>query len=569
MRFWPKGSGLLESVYRSEEKLADDFTLLAYSNSSGRREMDLVGTNSARDTIIVLSRDGGREYLEIDRFHVEGQVYTLIPHDFDSDGKVEYLVMSKDGEEGYRCVLYGGKERAGMSLGRSDSMPFIFTYFGDLTPSVFVQKSGETKIFSYTGRGFTSVRPLEQFRPLSKYHSSGFVDISGDGIADLVLVTAQEGREYMEWWRNTDGGFKEEGRMVLPSGAGPLIFADFSGSGAVDIAFLSEEDEETYLNVLYNTRKPFCSKEITKNCLKERMIMTHTGDHGFTTERGHFRKFSIGEMAGGMKAVMATELYAGEHIPLFPNVSDFNGDSYPDILLLLTDGKKTVPAILVNEGGQGFSRSKDLREVDLTSPISASFFDSGSCGKPDLVVNVREGGTNSLRVFRNSGSSSNYHLTLTTTHPKMGRHSYSGTVLGSMYAYSIVEDKRIRMGMHPPQSGFSPLQSPVVTIGLGNTNVFVTSVYVGIPSIGGPYPSTSVFSGKVVPNSDLVMQPAPGKINMSLYLNLDEYSTLTIPIFGAVLLINILIVFYFTMQEKRQDRRDRKKNRFRVDFDAL
>lgn len=577
MWFWPKSKVLHAESFERGADIVDDFLLLGYTNARGQREMDLVGTDGKRSSLVILSRRQKDSSYEVsERIPVRETVLSVIPYDFDLDGHMDYLVVSEHSGGYYSALYKGGPSPLRIEMGTCDTMPFILSYYGDLKPTLFVQEGGATQIVSLVGGRFVRSPAKEPFGMLAKGHSSGFVDIDGDGIADLVLIVADGGRDYIETWVNGRGGFAPSPRTELPEGAGPVAFADFSGTGSVDIAFISNEPGGSYLNILYNQRPPFCSPRYPKNCLGSGMIMVAGGEFGFTTDKGKefYRRFRIDELFQGCRGVTAMHGAgaAGARLPSFLGVSDFNCDSYPDLLLLTEDlaTGEVTPRILLNREGRDFVPSEDGADLPGTrNCLTASFFDSKNKGKPDVMVNVVEGGAPVLKLFRNKADGSAYHITVTTIQPEMARNVYTGTVLGSTYFYNIAEQKRIRLGMQPPQSGFSPLQSPIVTIGLGNTNVFISSVHTGIPRTRGEYPSKGVFSGKVVPNSDLVMQPKGNKITTNLYLNFDSYGASAIPTLLLFLFMNILVVIYFTVQERKQDRRDRKKNRLRVNFDAL
>ncbi len=100
-------------------------------------------------------------------------------------------------------------------------------------------------------------------------YMNSFVDINGDSVSDLLIVSFHEtlGRPVLEIWINEGGSFSLHKMFVeeLPYGFGRLHFADVNKDGTIDIIFsVCFPDDSCFIRndivVWYNIQKyPICS----------------------------------------------------------------------------------------------------------------------------------------------------------------------------------------------------------------------------------------------------------------------------------------------------------------------
>jgi integrin alpha FG-GAP repeat containing protein 1 len=119
-------------------------------------------------------------------------------------------------------------------------------------------------------------------------HTNAFIDLDGDCLADFV-VRCKNPADTVQIWRNTkDQGFVLHLTLELPSGAGPISFADIGMSllfnridsdGAMDMIF-PVCASECSIHVLYNIQKPYCDTITDKDC--KSMTSLCQGDASFT-----------------------------------------------------------------------------------------------------------------------------------------------------------------------------------------------------------------------------------------------------------------------------------------------
>ena len=123
-------------------------------------------------------------------------------------------------------------------------------------------------------------------------------------------------------------------------------------------------------------------------------------------------------------------------------------------------------------------------------------------------------------------------------------------------AFKWNRPKQARAGTQLPQSAYSPLITPYVLVGLGQTNDYVQDLMVGLPSgqIRG-------FSQAIIPNSRLVVIPFPynqtDKWELRLYLEARQQLYVGLTLLGLLLVLGVVILI-LELRERVQDAREKK-----------
>lgn len=555
--WWQKRiSSIGDSIRFADPVLVEnDFIPLAYANTSGERRVDIVGTTSQRNSVVVLAEESGNGYKVAETIESPISVDYIIPADMKNTGKIDYVVIEK-GEEKYKavCIDENGKI---YPLGMSDTMPFLFSVNNNL-PALFMQINNNSFAAVVDSYSMSAVlKPLENFGALRRNHSSGFVDVNGNGIADLVLDTESAGSRVIEIWENTIEGYILKESIEIDAEYGPLIFGDFEGAGRIDIMFLSNEDGPT-INLLPNKRLPFCTKNIQRMCLNPKDIMKYK-DSGYSEST--IKKYSLKEDFPNGRFSLYTDKG-----PFFPAVLDLNRDTYPDIVALIIEDKEEKIVILSRNGKDSFSAHINKTESIDTSKTASISFVSKEGGISNLLIEkVDKNKIHSVFFSENLSNVKGHYLCLSSV-SEHANGKYSSPIVGATYMCRIVESQRVVIGFYPPQSGYAPMQSPIVTLGLGNTNVFVKSVHTRVPS--AQY-KVGIVTDKIVPNSELLMQVEKGKINSTLHLNIGTYYPIAGPIILMLLILFGATSLYFNLKEKRRARKRSAKGRYMINFDAL
>ncbi|KAI5184918.1 integrin alpha FG-GAP repeat containing protein 1 [Nematocida homosporus] len=542
-------------AFKVPEMVQDNFIALAYANTEGEREVDIVGTNGARNSIVILSKKLGGFVRETE-MPVRSRVDFIIPVDMDNDGAAEFIVVTKE-QSHYQMTLVNG-EGIEQDMGKSDSMPFLVSH-KSLIPAVLVQSGGK----SYLIRGDKGVYRTEipeKLGLLRPGHSSAFVDVNGDGIADLVLDTIDGSERVVEVWLNRETGFEFKERLVLPEAAGPFVLGDFSGRGSADILYLTNTAQGPAVNLLPNARPTYCSSNQQEDCLPATMIMKESEVFGYT--QSSLATYYLGNEIPDSQFVLYNH-----QIPIFPAVLDLNKNTLPDLLVLVhnTQTNHRHPMVLMNRHGKGFHVQPTALQWNYTQQNSDNIsFLAAARGVSDILLGTLD---QSPQIFlaKNESDLFGYHLSISAI-GENAKGKYSSPVIGTTYACKIVETGRVVTGFYPPQSGYAPMQTPVTTLGLGNTNVFVGAVHTRVPHTAYA-PALAV--DKIVPNSELMMQLRNGTIKHVLHLNITAYWAVAVPIILSLMMFFGVIAMYFIYKEKRKTVKNKAKTRYDINFSAL
>ncbi|KAH9387196.1 integrin alpha FG-GAP repeat containing protein 1 [Nematocida major] len=527
--------------------VATDFIPLAYITDSEKRKVEIAGTNTMKHGIFVVSPEKGK-YEVSDRIETSFQVDYLGAIDLLKDGRREYVVFTKT-PSGFdiNIASISGKSRF---IGESECMPFLVSHEG-LNPVLFTQNSGNTYFIDLVKE--KTEASSTNFGILRENHSSGFVDVSGDGIPEIVLDTLQEEGRVIEVWKRDE---KEEYALVntvgIPVEAGPFVFGDFTGSGSVDILFLSNDPPA--INVVPNRRLPYCTHSIRGNCLHKKNMMEETSPYGYAENSTiSYPVHSVSEF-----------ILSNESGPVFPSVLDINSNTYPDVLAVAKeeDDDSPQPRLFLNTNGDGFVPESVFSEI--SGSINRVSFYRQDKGVWNVLASCEENATSSLYMYPNVSDISGYYISIMT---KMQRESTVSPIVGACHACRITETGRVVVGFHPAQSGYASLQSPIVNLGLGSTNVFIGSLQSRVPCRS--YSVGKTFD-KIVPNSELLIEISGNKpIEHSLYLNTSAYWPVAIPIMLTILFVLGITSAYFSVKARKVSKHAVQRTRYNAPFGAL
>lgn len=551
MWLWKKG--VAEEIEFEEENFRMEGVIpLGYIADDKKRSIEIVGTDSERKKIYVLLREEEGFSINTTIDLPSATLDYIVPIDIIVGGEREYIFLSQKEGKGFKIFKISKEDPVETFLGYSDSMPFLVSY-EDLDPSLFIQNEGSTYLYNLNKRIFS--KQTEPFGILQEMHSSGFVDTTGDGISDLVLDTVKNGKRVIEVWVKKEEDFIPGGSFSLPDNSGPIVFGDFTGTGSIDILYLTNSTPT--INIVPNKRPSHCTVEVTNNCLFKNSIMGETPLAGYSVEE------TIEYAIAGVKEFFLYD----ENGPIFPSVLDINRNTYLDVMAIGTvsdEPSKALPIILVNADGEGFN-AKGL-PTSIAGRITTSSFYRGDRSVWDIVVSTQEDGENYIYVLRNKSDIPGYYLSIYT---KLERDTSSHVtpIVGANYACRIAETGRVIVGFYPPQSGYRSMQSPITTLGLGNTTVFISALHSRAPS--DKY-KTGIIQDKIVPNSELLMGiSSKNHIKSSLYLNVNAYWSVAIPIILGILFLLIITTTYFSIKMKTYVKKKPRRTRYDVAFGAL
>lgn len=124
------------------------------------------------------------------------------------------------------------------------------------------------------------------------------------------------------------------------------------------------------------------------------------------------------------------------------------------------------------------------------------------------------------------------------------------------------------------QTAHLSLNLPYSTFGLGRTNNYIDSLFVGDTVVGGREKRIRSFSG-MIPNSQIIIIPySPGLVNtdswqLELYVNPSQYAVWVMLVLILVMVLLAGVVGVLHWFEKREDEREKRQALHSINFDAL
>lgn len=225
-------------------------------------------------------------------------IINVVPADFNKDGRLDVLVMTQATNSDQlkmelwlgRSIQDGAIESKPLQVPPSTlAQPLVVDATGDMEIDLLGLPYNSSSSLQMWRNSFSATNTTAAFEvqrgpflsssdggeepcQLADPHSSAFVDIDGDCLADLFLVCAPSSKgsrqRYQIWIAvkptdKAEGGFSFSRSGQLPLGAGPLSFADMNRDGTTDVVFASCDSKDCYVNVVYNRQMALCDKKVT------------------------------------------------------------------------------------------------------------------------------------------------------------------------------------------------------------------------------------------------------------------------------------------------------------------
>lgn len=210
-------------------------------------------------------------------------------------------------------------------------------------------------------------------------------------IIDLVFVCG--GGESLQIWTNKrDQGFELSQTAQLPSGAGPISFADIDGDGAIDIVFPVCAKNVCSIHVVYNQQMGLCrkSQENLTTCRKAQNLCVADPDFKFDFTKPNtqnYTVFDIDRFLDVNEYILTADARFRGKLPVPIHTGDYNLDGYPDLLVTTTERVLLLQSVLCDEtlcssgattiGRRSFqivtAGVQDLSAI--SNPKQAAFFD--------------------------------------------------------------------------------------------------------------------------------------------------------------------------------------------------
>lgn len=464
---------------------------------------------------------------------------------------------------------------------------------------------------------------------LAEPHSSAQIDLNGDCLADLFLVCegAQTGRLRYQVWvavPNEPLTYELAQTGSLPPGTGPLSFADMNRDGTIDVVFATCERAQCFLHIAYNEQRPLCVKE-------RRGMLTwpnHTAEapglcrdalqlceadpafrlHMDADEPNAWHaRWPLSESTGDAQLLLRDDIGTRD-APVPIRVGDWNLDGYPDLAVLTVPAHarpgQTRVSLLESvacprHGGSAscaVGRADPRQYVRVNGTLldsleyvrSVSLVDLDEDGTLDLVLqslepaSLRSSDARSVTFVQNNVFHDSFFLKTLTLNGACGARCeppdaptyapWGGALGGASYKFAVLDMNGVRRAQQvsqQPQTAYEALHPPTAFFGLGRTNNYVESLFVG--STRRETPGHLVLEG-VIPNSEVVIVPTgpvPALWRRELFLHPADWIPLVTLTLSALLALLGAVVFMLDLNEKREDERERQRAVHAINFDAL
>lgn len=554
--------------FKDAETITDDLILLTYGDTNNDVKDDLIGIGANKKDIFSVSFEKNQHTRTLLYKHTDS-IMQIIPFCSSNSAKLSYLFTSKVNDTYHIYCKFATKEKADF-IGEFTRLPMLFSY-DNWNHYFLLQNENETIFLEILEESV--VKHIFNLPKLHIHHSSAFIDIDGDLKPELVLVTEENDKKFVTIiTKIKKDTIKVIQKFEIPNETGPLIFADFNVSGANDIAFVSKENDEYFLNILFNQRTPFQNKVKDKQKLKyddhsKNKNLPYSLDS--KNSKCHYKKnlkdFNIVE-----PIMNADDVVSNVATGIF--LTDIKLNSYQDIILMVknNDGKTTFMMLenRIRKESEEFFRPYDANLSDINDVISVSFADIKGDGVGGLVVNRKKDFGYKIEFYQNNAANGSYKVKALTISPQSKRGNRIRYLSGVSYKYYVEEANIVRIGSQIPQTSFLHLQTPSVLLGLGTLNYLVDKFY-----LGGPYSSKYneiyCLRTKILPNSTIILKPTESGVFVELFLTFPQYVTMIIVVFILVLCVNLLVVFISFRKEKLKEKMSSRKESHLFNFAAL
>ncbi|CAK9786351.1 hypothetical protein CC85DRAFT_284969 [Cutaneotrichosporon oleaginosum] len=640
----------------------DSGRVVAIGDVDGDQNSDLFVLSKDRKTIHVMvwKRDSFM-YEERDKLVFEHEITNVTPADFNGDGRMDLLVMW-GGNSGGGWWGNSGKmstdmeivmgHRDGLSKGErwkipsaAIAQPMLFDDDHNLAPALLglAETPDGPKMRAWRNTGSTLRLFTPMFSPPDQVcqiihppvgaHSSAFVDMDGDCAPDVVLHCggARANHRSLQIWLNRgEQGYILSNSWPLPVGSRSITYADMNRNGAMDLIFSTCSKakittglgDNCKIHVAYNKQARLCDTKSSQFAAGGRLICRGYEelcsadphfDFQFWENSPDFPTVSIEKLFPGFKLMITVPGQSDIPLPLRPG--DFDVDGFPDLLITISDGKKSLVKVLHNVpcgkgvpgcgeysasysrgfqvlGGKGWEALEEIEDA-----VGASWIDLDDDGSLDILVHRTGEQTGETVTFIQNnfyhdafflkGQVLNGACDRRQCVPADGGKPYSAlgcSISGATFKFTSFDTRGNRHAQKVaqlPQTCYHSLLSPHTFMGLGRTNNYIENLKVGT-SLKSDEDRVTSLDG-VIPNSQVILNPPwarDPRSNESVLYRSTEWRTELflhpgdwIPWVGAAVVGTVvtlgMVVVWLGEREKREDEKERRRALHAINFQAL
>lgn len=484
------------------------------------------------------------------------EVAAIVPGDFDGDGAMDVLVLTKKRNPLHFDVhvAWGALTKLECSIDpliTTYGHPLMLDYNQDMIADLFGLDLDQKRTFWIfnSSRAIDHTIRMEANHSLRIPHSHGFADLDGDLSADLLL-SGENGYEL--WRRSSQGTFELSKTIPLPIiGAaiiGQSVFLDLNFDGKLDHLV------------------PVC---FDFKCTNASFYVFFT-----SSDKWQLIDCDFKDPKGEQWTLHPPDASRPYLDTLTARSGDFNLDGYPDLLVTLVRPGKTPRAILLenSEAGRKFTpRWGLLSEWNTTSVIASAFYDVQEKGLLDILLVLEDG---RMAAYKNSlDYDTNFIKVMVLTgrcyaNCSHGHVPYGTNLPGPSVSYRTIQldEKQLAVAAQLSQSAYHSLQLPYTLFGLGRSPNFLEFLQVGLDRVGRQWT-------QIIPNSQMIIIPTldgqPASWLNKLFVTPSRaivLSAAALAGFGILLAVAVLVLH---CRERRADRLEQLAVANRFHFDAM
>ena len=517
---------------------------------------------------------------------------SVAPADFDGDGSMDLMTIATGSDGEMKAFVMWGEghglecQKNLVTIENITSEPMVFDYNSDFISDLLtVDETGERKVYVFSqDRTFSeaSLGPGDGSQ-LKAEHGNSYVDVTGDGRADLLLTT-QKG---LELHKGEAGGFQYLCSVPWPvfsSGCncddciGQPAFLDFSLSGSLDLVL------------------PVC---FDYHCQNSSLYLIPVSELAACPPDWHWRPMSL-DLTPDRRFRKRNPSQSPLAL-MTPRVGDVDLDGFPDLLMTVyntSSGAGSEVQLLLNVPCQPMSgchqsdpTSKYWRQFQLQpgytagvgSAVTGAFFDIYEDGRLDLIIVSQDQHDNYLvSAYVNPTQDSDAYfmkvIVLTGAcyhncdHQTTEYVPYGTNSGGQLVSYRSQRpgqesfDSYQSVAVQLPQSSYFALGLPYTIFGLGMAPNFVDSLSVNISAQSHDWP-------QIIPNSQLYVIPyppdKPDSWDVKLIITASKNILITgLALVGTCAMCTVIIVLLH-IRDKKMDHRAKLQDASRFHFDAM
>ncbi|XP_076805852.1 T-cell immunomodulatory protein-like [Clavelina lepadiformis] len=514
-------------------------------------------------------------------------VSAIFPGDYNGDGFMDILVASDKGKE-VNLQLIWGTESGRFTVNNKFEIksivrgqPLVVDANADMIPDLFVSLHNNTREFWLGNKEKPSSNwkfHRHDFSMLAEScynntripHSHAFVDITGEGSADLFVTSLDKNENTIfETWQGTRAGLKLVGLVNQPSEdkailIGQSLFVDINGD--------TEQD-----HIL-----PVC-EIIDGRCSNSRIMLYFKNEW--------VQIFQAGE---GWNFIHPDTNFKRQPVTLV--AGDFNQDIYIDLLCIMQQNhgsQNSAPMAVILYGGN--CKNDYCMEIHRQfhhgfvvpasdGAFSAAFYDFKSDGTLDLLISTEKDSVLSIRAYENTVAEDVSFL-IGKVLPGMEGH-FTSNIYGCTISYKTTNTMggpQHSSAVQLSQSAYLSLQLPHVSFGLGRLPNFVDSLTVSVPTSLLPaspnstdsslYDSLTQSWSMLIPNSQLFIKPYPindpsswsNRLLVTPSQNVITTAIVLVSLCGGV----VIAIIIMHCMERQEDKREKTQEAHRFHFDAM